>query len=128
MSFYILLVILTIIICVVLAFFVLIQNPKGGGLDANFGGVSNNTFGAQRTTDFLEKGTWYLAIALLAVSLASGILIQHEKGSTASEGLDKVAPTSTQAPVDGSTGMQDILDTSGNDGGEQTTESTGSDQ
>jgi len=109
MSFYILLVILTIIICIALAFFVLVQNPKGGGLDANFGGVSSNTFGAQRTTDFLEKGTWYLAIALLAISLTSGILIQNVKQGSASQGLENIDPSSTQAPAEGASGLEDIL-------------------
>lgn len=109
MGFYILLVVLTLIICVALSFFVLVQNPKGGGLDANFGGVSSNTFGAQRTTDFLEKGTWYLAIGLLAVSLFSGILIQHQNNPSASQGLENVAPSTTAAPTDGATEFQDLL-------------------
>ena len=49
---------------------VLIQNPKGGGLGQTFGGISNQFLGVQRTTDFLEKGTWVLigAVAILSIS------------------------------------------------------------
>ena len=35
---------------------------KGGGLSATFGG-GNQVMGVKKTADFLEKSTWYLAIA-----------------------------------------------------------------
>lgn len=82
MSVYIFLVVLTIIICLFLAVAVLVQNPKGGGLDASFGGVSNNTFGAQRTTDFLEKATWFLAVTLVVLSLGSAVYLHNWKGGS----------------------------------------------
>ena len=51
---------------------ILAQNPKGGGLSSSFGGGgSNQIIGAKRTTDFLEKTTWTLAIILIVLSLAS---------------------------------------------------------
>ena len=62
------LIILAIIICVLLVLIVLIQNPKGGGLSTGFSG-STNLMGVQRTSDFLEKGTWVLTIALMVVAL-----------------------------------------------------------
>jgi preprotein translocase subunit SecG len=49
---------------------VLIQNSKGGGLASGFSS-SNQIVGVQRTTDFLEKGTWILAISLLVLCLIS---------------------------------------------------------
>jgi len=58
--------ILIIAACFGLGFMVLIQNPKGGGLNANVGGISNNFMGVKQTTDVLEKGTWVFA-ALIAV-------------------------------------------------------------
>ncbi|HLR38697.1 MAG TPA: preprotein translocase subunit SecG [Chitinophagaceae bacterium] len=67
--------ILVLIASVLLAIFVLIQNPKGGGLSGTFGGVSNQTMGVRQTTDFLEKGTWGLIIFIAAVSLASSFFI-----------------------------------------------------
>lgn len=66
-------IILIILVSVILAFFVLIQNPKGGGLSSGFAGGSN-LMGVQRTGDFLEKGTWTLVIALMVFSLAINIL------------------------------------------------------
>lgn len=82
MGTYIFLIVFTIIICILLALVVLVQNPKGGGLDASFGGVSNNTFGAKRTTDFLEKATWYLAVALVVLSISSALYIRNWKGDS----------------------------------------------
>ncbi len=105
---YYFLVALTIIICVFLAVIVLIQNPKGGGLDSNFGGMSNNTFGAQRTTDFLEKGTWYLAISLLVISLLSALVIQNVQGSNGSSGVKNVQPSSL--PVENTDGLINQMD------------------
>ncbi len=66
-------IILIILVSVILAFFVLIQNPKGGGLSSGFAGGSN-LMGVQRTGDFLEKGTWTLAILLIVLSIAINIL------------------------------------------------------
>ena len=59
-----------LIIAFLLGAVILVQNPKGGGLAAGFtGGASMG--GVQRTTDFLEKGTWILAISLLVLCLIS---------------------------------------------------------
>lgn len=66
-------IILIILVSVILAFFVLIQNPKGGGLSSGFAGGSN-LMGVQRTGDFLEKGTWTMAILLIVLSIAINIL------------------------------------------------------
>ncbi len=66
-------IILIIITSAILGFFVLIQNPKGGGLSSGFAGGSN-LMGVKRTGDFLEKGTWTLVIALMVFSLAINIL------------------------------------------------------
>ncbi len=75
---YIFVIILILIICVLLALVVLVQNSKGGGLAANFAG-SNQIMGARKTADFLEKTTWYLAIALVTLSLVSAFIIPRPK-------------------------------------------------
>ena len=55
---------------------VLIQNPKGGGVDSTFGGTqANQMFGAAKSADFIEKVTWYLAIALFALCIISTFFI-----------------------------------------------------
>ncbi|MDX1476425.1 MAG: preprotein translocase subunit SecG [Saprospiraceae bacterium] len=68
--------VLTALICVLLMAAVLIQNPKGGGVDSTFGGQSaNQMFGAAKSTDFIEKITWGLAIALLIVCVFTALIV-----------------------------------------------------
>lgn len=50
--------ILILLACVILAFFILIQNPKGGGLTGSFGAMSSQVMGVKQSTDVMEKGTW----------------------------------------------------------------------
>lgn len=61
--------ILVIIICILLLLIVLVQNPKGG-LDSAFSS-NNQIMGVRKTTNFLEKATWTLGIALVVLSIAS---------------------------------------------------------
>ncbi|MEM6967584.1 MAG: preprotein translocase subunit SecG [Bacteroidota bacterium] len=67
--------VLTALVCVMLMGVVLIQNPKGGGVDATFGGqASNQIFGAAKSTDFVEKLTWGLAIALFVLCIVAALV------------------------------------------------------
>ena len=61
--------VLIIITSVAIALFILIQNPKGGGLAGNIAGFNSQFMGVKQTTDVLEKGTWVAAgiIGLLCV-------------------------------------------------------------
>ena len=64
------------LICVLLMVAVLIQNPKGGGVDSTFGGQSaNQLFGAAKSTDFIEKVTWGLAIALFVLCVLASFMV-----------------------------------------------------
>ena len=67
--------ILIIVGCLGLVLFVLVQNPKGGGLNSEFGSAVQ-LGGAKRATDILEKGTWGLAIgiALICLFLAKDVV------------------------------------------------------
>ena len=104
---YIVLLIITIIVCVCLGFIVLIQNPKGGGLSSNFSG-SSQLMGVQKTGDFLEKGTWVLAIGLMILSLAINVAVKggatkDDKASALHEAAQKAskpttAPGNTASP------------------------------
>lgn len=77
--------IVIIITSILLVLIVLIQNPKGGGLSSTFGGGSGNQImGAKKTTDFLEKSTWTLAIVLISLSLLSNFAIPREKDENSS--------------------------------------------
>ena len=67
--------VLTALVCIMLMGVVLIQNPKGGGVDATFGGnASNQIFGAAKSTDFVEKLTWGLAITLFALCIIAALI------------------------------------------------------
>jgi preprotein translocase subunit SecG len=65
--------VLIFIVAVLLIMVILVQNPKGG-LASNFS-ASNQVMGVRKTTDFLEKATWTLGIALLVLSVISSSLI-----------------------------------------------------
>ena len=60
--------ILILITCALLLLVILVQNPKGGGLSSTFGD-GNQFMGVKKTSDFLEKSTWTLALALVALTL-----------------------------------------------------------
>ena len=94
----ILFVILIILVAVVLAFFVLIQNPKGGGLSGNFAGVSSQFMGVKQTNDVLERGTWIFASLIGILSLLSTFFIS---GSNSGNGgrLQDVGTTPIQQPA-----------------------------
>ena len=65
---------LIIITCILLILIVLVQNPKGGGLSSSFGGSGTQLFGGvKKTTDFLDRGTWALAILLVVLVLATNV-------------------------------------------------------
>ena len=69
MGLYTLFVILIVIAAILMIGIVLIQESKGGGLASNFSS-SNQIMGVRKTTDFIEKATWGLAIAMVVISVA----------------------------------------------------------
>ncbi len=81
---YIFITVLILIVCVLLAIIVLVQNSKGGGLAANFS-APNQIMGVRKTTDFLEKTTWTLAIVLMVLSITATALIKTKRVSTGTE-------------------------------------------
>ncbi len=76
-----LLTILIAITSVLLIFIILIQNPKGGGVDSTFGGQgANQMFGAAKSTDFIEKLTWGLTIVLFILCIITAIIVNSSSG------------------------------------------------
>ncbi len=65
---YTLLIILIVIAAVLMIGIVLIQESKGGGLASNFSSY-NQIGGVRKTTDFIEKTTWGLAVAMVVISI-----------------------------------------------------------
>lgn len=92
--------ILIIAACFGLGFMVLIQNPKGGGLNANVGGISNNFMGVKQTTDVLEKGTWVFAAVIAILAITSTVFLKGGTSSDSDKGLlNKVNTSTTTAPA-----------------------------
>ena len=75
------LVILILVVSVLLALVVLVQNSKGGGLASNFSGA-NQMMGVRQTTNFLEKATWTMAVILVVLCLVSSMTIERNNGRT----------------------------------------------
>ncbi len=96
------LIILLIIVCVALGLFVLVQNPKGGGLAAGAG--SSNMFGVQRTGDVLEKGSWVLLAAIVVLTLSITTIAKSGGGSASignSSIQERLNKTPTPSPIGG---------------------------
>jgi len=83
MALYTLITVLLFIVCVLLILIVLVQNSKGGGLASNFQS-SGQVMGVRKTTDFLEKATWTMAVALLVLSIMGSAFIPRSQ-----EGADE---------------------------------------
>lgn len=99
---------LIIFAAILLILVVLVQKPKGGGLATQFSS-SNLAFGVKRTSDFIEKATWGLAIAIIVLSMASNLFIGGDNSAEASEAINSeqlqdvnIAPSgATQLPQGG---------------------------
>ena len=92
----ILFLILLILASLIIGFFILVQNPKGGGLSGTIAGFNTQFMGVKQTTDVLEKGTWVLAIVIALLSIFSIVFIP--KNTDAPERNIKPG-SSQQAPV-----------------------------
>lgn len=95
----ILFLILIVLACAALGFMVLIQNPKGGGLSANVGGIGNQLMGVKQTTDVLEKGTWLFAAIIALLALFSSLFLKGGASSTINNSLLQKVNTSSTAPA-----------------------------
>lgn len=101
---YTLFLILILIVAVLLVLLIMVQNPKGGGLSSSFGGGGSQSMGGvQSTNNFLDKGTWTLAISLMALILLSNFVIprggQNSQDSQLEETLNNRVQEEEQAPA-----------------------------
>ena len=87
------------IVCFLLILAIMVQNPKGGGLSSSFGGTQQ-IGGVQKTTDFLDKSTWYLGIALIVLIFLSTLSFENG-GVNGSKIVDEnvVVPPATAMPA-----------------------------
>ncbi len=100
MGTFVLISVLILVTCILLVLIVLVQNSKGGGLASNFSS-SNQVMGVRKTTDFLEKTTWTLAIVLLALTLSSNFVIPRAQIQEAAQSeVRDLIPASDLPPMD----------------------------
>lgn len=116
---YVVVTVLIFIAAILLILIVLVQNSKGGGLAANFTS-GNQTLGVRKTTDFLEKATWTLAIALLILSITASATIPKNVTTVNKGMLEEVDFNQPNAIQDFSTFQQPA----GNTESQNSTENT----
>lgn len=95
---YITISVLILIISLLMMLVVLVQNSKGGGLASNFSS-HNQILGVRKTTDFLEKTTWTLAVLLVVLCLSSGIAITRKGANVSTKGTQIEVPVQNSLPV-----------------------------
>lgn len=94
---YSLIIVLVLLASCLMIGIVLIQESKGGGLASGFS-ASNQIMGVRKTTDFLEKATWGLAIAMVVLSIVSASFVTR---ATSSERpvIETSAPAQQETPT-----------------------------
>lgn len=101
---YIFLSILIVFACVLLIGAVLIQKSKGGGLASDYS-QGNQYLGYRKTTDFIEKATWSLAVFICVISILCSFAIKTPINvssitpAPAATTAPAPAPVNTPAPV-----------------------------
>ncbi len=95
----ILFLILIILVSVVIGFFILVQNPKGGGLAGNIAGFNSQFMGVKQTTDVLEKGTWVMAVVIALLCIFSTVFIPKANSIDGRQLRTTTPAPAQQAPV-----------------------------
>lgn len=102
---YIFLSIIIVIASILLIGAVLIQKSKGGGLASDYSS-GNQFMGYRKTTDFIEKATWTLAIFICVVSICASFAVKtpmNVSGITPAtapaQNAAAPAPANTQNPA-----------------------------
>lgn len=91
---YIFLSIIIILCSLLLIGAVLIQKSKGGGLASNYA-EGNQYMGYRKTTDFIEKATWTLAIVICVLSICTSFTVK----TPVNQSSIKQVPAATTAPA-----------------------------
>lgn len=90
--------VLILIVSFLMMLVVLVQNSKGGGLASNFSS-HNQILGVRKTTDFLEKTTWTLAVLLVVLCLASSVAVSHRSADGAGRSTQIEVPVQNPLPI-----------------------------
>lgn len=100
---YIFLSILIVLACVLLIGVVLIQKSKGGGLASDYS-QGNQFLGYKKTTDFIEKATWSLAVFICVISILASFTITKPQAKSSITPTQAETTMPFQAPVNAPTG------------------------
>ena len=104
---YTLFIILIVIAAVLMIGIVLIQESKGGGLASNFASY-NQIGGVRKTTDFIEKTTWGLAVAMVVISIACAYVApQAVSEGSVLDGIENPTTNPNNLPGFGASQQQD---------------------
>ena len=104
---YTLFVILIVIAALLMIGIVLIQESKGGGLSSNFSSY-NQIGGVRKTTDFIEKTTWGLALAMVLFSVVCAYVApQASSESSVMENYQAPATNPNNLPGFGASQQKD---------------------
>lgn len=88
-----LLISLIVIFSALLIVLILVQNPKGGGINGEFNPTgATQMFGVQKTGDLVEQLTWGFSIAILSMVLLTNFTItSNTSGNVKSVNVEKAA-------------------------------------
>jgi preprotein translocase subunit SecG len=106
------LMIIAIIAAILLILVVLIQNPKGGGIAANFS-AANQIAGVKKTNEFVEKATWTLALVLVLAAVGSRFVYAPNTAKQ-NEFLERIENSTPLAPGVVAPPIQDAGDPANN--------------
>ena len=95
---YIFISILIVLASLLLIGVVLIQKSKGGGLASDYSG-GNQYLGYRKTTDFIEKATWSLAIFICVLSICAAFTVKTPITSSSIQPAAPATTTAAPAPV-----------------------------
>ena len=114
MGLYTLLVILIVLAALLMIGIVLIQESKGGGLSSNFSSY-NQIGGVRKTTDFIEKTTWGLAVAMVVISIACAYVApQASTDTSVMEGIENPTTNPNNLPGFGASQTKEAAPAKGN--------------
>lgn len=91
--------VLILLVSIALVLLVIVQKSKGGGLASPFAST-NNIMGVRKTTDVLEKATWWCfgLVAILCIASTHFLGTSSDSASRTQEILEKNA-SKAAAPV-----------------------------
>lgn len=90
--------ILIVIAALLLIGAVLIQKSKGGGLASDYSS-GNQYLGYRKTTDFIEKATWTLAIVICVFSICASFSVKAPVNRSSIQNAAPAPNSAAPAPV-----------------------------